>query len=246
MSARETVVLARAVARRTVQLRRPLVDALWGVVVVAALAAAVLLGPWSLSPGRVVVGAVVLLSALVAATDLPRELAAEVRSGTVAQLLTSPLGIGRVALVRAGVSLALALGSGLALFVVLGGTGAQVRPTPAAALVWVLAVLSALGLGLALGGLALVHERVEAALQFVPLLVLALVVAPVETVPALRYVPLALGRHLVERSVVHGAGIPLDSLLLVAATACGSLLGGWLLLRAAVRRARTTGSFGGY
>jgi len=240
MSSRAAAVHARTVARQALRLRaHTVLDTVLGALTVYALAVVVTVAA-PVASERVIVGAVLLVSGTVAATDVPRQLAREARDGTLAHLFLTPFGVERVVLVRALASLVAALASGavvLALLLATVGTGVTLAPGGVVA--GVLALGSALGIGLALSGVALIHAEVGG--RFVPLVILVLVVTPVESVRGAALVPVAFGSYLVRLSAVEGAAVPPDALLVAAVVTVGHLLVGVGVLRIAARRARRTG-----
>jgi ABC-2 type transport system permease protein len=58
-----------------------------------------------------------------------------------------------------------------------------------------------------LGGLAIVFKRVQQPLQIFQVVVIGLVIAPVETWPWLKYMPLVWGTHLIKKVMVDGTRI---------------------------------------
>ncbi len=63
------------------------------------------------------------------------------------------------------------------------------------------------GIGYFLGGLTLVFKRVESFLQIVQFVFIALVIFPLESLPPMKYLPLAHGADLLRRVMVQGKTI---------------------------------------
>jgi ABC-2 type transport system permease protein len=254
---RETVVLARAVAYRTVTLRvRSGPGAVARLTLALCLFALLVGGGWSVAPRllassleEVVVGGFVLLLAVAAFADPAWTIPREARRGTLDQFAMSPLGFGRVLAVRTAVHLSVCLGYGtafLAAIAVTGGARLSLDPLTILPLA-LLTVAPAVGVGFALCGLTLAVGRLDVATRVVPLGFVALVALPVEAAPLLKLLPLALGSHLLELAMGRGVGLrslPAGDLALLALTAVGYLWGGSLVFRVLAREARRRGTVG--
>lgn len=254
---RETLVLARAIARKALLLRvRGAFDTLGGLLAVYVLFLLVVFGGRRVAPdaiegslSAIVVGFFLLVMATVAYADRSWGLARAAQRGTIEQLFTSPLGFRRVVLVETAVNLVVAFGYGVALLgLMLLTTGRGLRLDPVAVVpIGFLTLATAAGVGLAVGGLALVYERVENVFLLVGMAFVALVAAPVGEVAALKLLPLSLGSHLLRLVMVEGRTLwalpPLDLALLVG-VALGYLGAGYAVFGVAVRLARRRGTLG--
>jgi ABC-2 type transport system permease protein len=163
----------------------------------------------------------------------------------------SPLGFGRVVTIKTAVNLLVAFAfGGLLLGAMLVTTGETLVLDPLVVLpVGFLSVCTAVGVGYVLGGLALVFKRIENVFQIVQFAFVGLVAAPVDSVPALKLLPLALGADLLRDGM--GAGVPLwdlptTDLALLVGTAAGYLLVGYVLFGLLSRKARADGKLGKY
>ncbi|WP_254543684.1 ABC transporter permease [Halomarina pelagica] len=253
----ETVVLVRAVARKSLVLRaRYAFDTVTTLLVVYAFFALAVFGGRELAPrvvdehlGGIVVGFFLLLMASVAYADLSWELVREAEWGTLEQLYVSPHGFGRVVAVETAVTLLVSFAYGVALLaLMLATTRTRLLLDPLTVVpLGALALCSAVGVGFALGGLALVFERVESALRLAQFALVALVALPVDAYPVLKLLPLALGSDLLRESMAAGRhlwGLPPADLGLLVVTAVVYAGGGYAVFRLGIRRARTTGRLG--
>ncbi|WP_254537736.1 ABC transporter permease [Halomarina litorea] len=256
---RETVVLARAVAYKSLVLRvRYAFNTVTSLVTIYVFFALLVFGGRELAPQAIantldgiVVGFFLLLMATVAYADLSWDLTREAQWGTLEQLYMSPQGFGRVVAVKTGVNLLVSFGYGavlLALMVATTGVSLALDPLTVVPL-GLLTLASAVGVGFALGGLALVFKRIENLFQLVQFAFVALVALPVEEAPVLKLLPLSLGSHLLRRAMGEGVALwdlPTGDLALLCLTAAGYLGCGYVLFRRLSREARRRGTLGQY
>ena len=208
-NAAETIVLARAIAYKSLILRvRYAFNTLTNLVTIYVFFALIFFGGRAIAPQAIddsltgiIVGFFLILTATVAYSDLSWELIREAQWGTLEQLYMSPLGFGRVVTIKTAVNLLVAFAfGGLLLGAMLVTTGETLVLDPLVVLpVGFLSVCTAVGVGYVLGGLALVFKRIENVFQIVQFAFVGLVAAPVDSVPALKLLPLALGAATVRR-----------------------------------------------
>lgn len=106
-----------------------------------------------------------------------------------------------------------------------------------------------LGIGLVMGGLALVFKRVQNVSGLLQFGLIALVAAPVDQFPALKLVPVSLGYQLLNRVMVDEVAItdlPAGDLGILVGGAAVFLLVGALIFKAMEARARDRGLLGQY
>jgi ABC-2 type transport system permease protein len=112
-----------------------------------------------------------------------------------------------------------------------------------------LTVAGVLGLGLMVGGCALVFKRVQTLIQVLQMGLVALIAAPLKRVPWLRYLPLSWGNQLITRVMVNGQSIfdlPGHSLLFLLAHACVWLAAGLFVFGRFEKAARRRALLGHY
>jgi ABC-2 type transport system permease protein len=258
-SVAETVVLARAVAYKSLILRvRYAFNTLTSLLTLYIFFALLFFGGRAIAPQAIddsltgiIVGFFLILTATVAYADLSWELIREAQWGTLEQLCMSPLGFGRVVTVKTAVNLLFAFGfGGVLLGAMLVTTGERLVLDPLVVVpVGLLSVCTAVGVGYVLGGLALVFKRIENVFQIVQFSFLGLVAAPVDQFPLLKLLPLALGADLLREGMGQGTplwGLPTGDLALLVGTAAGYLVVGYALFGLLSRKARADGKLGKY
>lgn len=177
---------------------------------------------------------------------LAGDMSREASWGTLERLYLSPLGFGRVVAFTAvsrvvtsfvtaiAVAVPVTITAGIPIdFDVLG-----------VFVVALLGVCSVLGLGFAFGAAAIRYKRVGNLLGFLNIGFVALVAAPVEQMPVLRYFPLAQASHLVQRMVADGTSLlALPAVELVTAVVVAIIYPavGYLLLTYLIDEARRAG-----
>jgi ABC-2 type transport system permease protein len=255
----EAVVLVRAVAYKSLVLRlRYAFNTVTNIVTVYAFFAVLFFGGRRVAPqaitdtlSGIIVGFFLLLMATVAYSDLSWELIREAQWGTLEQLFMSPMGFGRVVLVKTGVNVLIAFAYGtILLALMMATTGEWLALDPLTVIpVGLLSLGSAIGVGFLLGGLALVFKRIENVFQIVQFAFIGLVAAPVEQVPALKLLPLSLGSALLRTAMGEGVGLlalPRADLALLVAKAVVYVAAGYAAFGYAGRVARRRGKLGQY
>lgn len=199
----------------------------------------------------IIVGYMLWSVAITAYSGLAWNVTRESQWGTLEQLFMSPFGFGRVMAIKTAVNVAEAFLWGvviLALMLVTTGQSLVIEPVTVLVL-GALAVAPAVGVGFAMGALALLYKRVENAFNIVQFVLIGLIAAPVAEYPLLKWLPLAQGSHLLGRAMTDGVRLwafPATELAILVATAVGYLGVGYLLLHRAQRRARRKGVMGHY
>ena len=97
-------------------------------------------------------------------------------------------------------------------------------------------VLGVLGIGLAMSGLALVFKRVAAFANLLQFVFLSLIAAPIDQLPWLKFVPIALPNALIRQSTVGGTALtemaPRDLLIMIVASMVHLTMGALVFVRA--------------
>lgn len=179
------------------------------------------------------------------------DISSESQWGTLEQLYISPYGFGWVMGLKSVVNVLLSVFMGgllLALMMVTTGTWFAVDLLTLVPIV-VLSIMSVLGLGFMIGGLALVYKRVESVNNLMQFVLMGLVAAPAASAPLLNVLPLAQGSGMLQESMRNGIALwefsTLDISLLVG-TGLGYFLVGFLVFRYASKVARRRGVMGHY
>jgi len=142
-------------------------------------------------------------------SELSNSLIREARWGTLEQLYLSPEGFGWISFFQVLSSFALFFLANLGfLYLMMLTTGRFLHLKPASTLPIIgVTLLGVGGIGYFLGGLTLVFKRVESFLQIVQFVFIALVMFPLESLPPMKYLPLAHGADLLRRVMVQGKTI---------------------------------------
>lgn len=175
----------------------------------------------------------------------------EAQWGTLEQLFMSPFGFGRVMAAKTVANVLESFVSGTTVLVLmLLTTGRTLALDPITVIpIGVLAVAPAIGIGFVFGGLAIRFKRIENAFQLVQFAFVGLIAAPVAQYPLLKWLPLAQGSQLLQRTMRDGVAIwnlPVDELGVLVVTAVGYLLIGYAVFGYCQRWARREGVMGHY
>lgn len=173
----------------------------------------------------------------------------EAQWGTLEQLYMSPLGLNLVIILKALSDLAIGAATSLillGLMMITSGTFLTINVVTVGLLI-LFTMCSALGFGLAFGGLAIIYKRISNVFLLVQFLFLGALAAP-STTP-FQLLPLALGNDLLRRAMETGIRLwelPIADLVLLVSKAAVYLLGGLLVFTLCVRKAKRDGVMGHY
>lgn len=207
--------------------------------------------PADTSVEGMIVGYILWSMSISVYSELAWSLTNEAQVGTLEQLYLSPVGFGFVNACHLLSSLLTNfLFTGVLLFAAMATTGKWLRVdllslTP----VVLLALCGVYGIGFAVGGLALIYKRIQGFFQILQFVFIGFMIAPWDRFPWARYLPLAMGRHLMVRIMVQGVRfweIPPGDLTVLVVTAVVYLGLGVLAFRYAETIARDRGSLGQY
>ena len=197
------------------------------------------------------VGFVVVTLATLTYGFVSQGLREESDRGTLEQVAMSPYGLASVLIastavaaffqvVEAGLLLVLAsLTAGVALDLDLTGVLAGLPALLAL-------LLGVQGLGLGVGGVALVAKRVQALAGLLPLGFVVLVAAPVDDVPVLRLLPVAAPAQVLQDVLVAGEALPVGDVLFALAVGAAWFALGLLVFGFCERVARDRALLGQY
>ncbi|MEW6723508.1 MAG: ABC transporter permease [Bacillota bacterium] len=198
-----------------------------------------------------IVGYLVWMFAIMAYSDLSWSLTNEAQVGTLEQLYLSPAGFKWLS----GMNLAsnFLLNAVIAFVLLLGimlTTGHWLRLDLISLLpLLVVTVLSAYGIGFAMGGLALIFKRIQSFFQILQFVFVAFIVLPWDRFPWAKYLPLAMGNVLTRRVMVEGTRLwqlPFSDLLVLAGTSLFYLAAGLVAFSTCERAAKDRGLLGHY
>lgn len=175
----------------------------------------------------------------------------EAMQGTLEQLAMSRAGLTQVLVYNLMVSTVVGLAFNGALLVLMMATTGKWLHLDLLTVVplLLLTTLSVHGLGLAMGGLALLFKRVGITGVIFQYLFLMLVAVPVERMPAFKFLPLSSGVGLIRQAMVDGVSLlrlPAGDLLFLLANSGAYFAAGLLVFKLCERMARDRGMLGHY
>lgn len=182
---------------------------------------------------------------------ITNDVRSEASWGTLERHYMTPFGFGPVILAKAvAIVFRTFLTSSVVLAVMLVMTGTSLDlHLPTVVSVATLAVASALGLGLAMGGLGVLYKRIGNVVNLLQFAFIGLISAPVFDLWWAKYLPLAQGSALLQRAMKDGVRLwEFDpaALLVLVGTAVLYLGAGYVAFGLATRRARRLGVLGHY
>ncbi|MFB6251987.1 MAG: ABC transporter permease [Halobellus sp.] len=192
---------------------------------------------WSLSVG--------------AYSSISNDIGSEVQWGTLERHVMTPFGFAPVALLK-GVAKVVRtfLTSGILLAVMLLVTGSTLQLHLLTVVVIAgLSIVSVLGLGFAAGGVAVLYKRIGNWLNLLQFGFVGLISAPAFDLGWAKLLPLTHGSALLQRAMVDGVRLwefDVRALALLISVAVGYLGLGYVVFRAATKRARRLGVLGDY
>ena len=198
-----------------------------------------------------VVGFSVFYLTIYSYAELSWVLIQEAQQGTLEQLSMSPLGFGRVLIARITAALVFRLLIMFALLILLMATTGRWLSVDLLTVLplLVLTVASAQGVGFVMGGLALVFKQIQASLGILQFVFVALIAAPLDQFPFLKFLPLSWGTHLIGQAMIAGTRIWQMSgsdVLLLIANAVFYFGVGFSIFKLFERAARNRGLLGHY
>jgi ABC-2 type transport system permease protein len=199
----------------------------------------------------IVVGYFLWTLSVGAYTSIANDIRSEVQWGTLERHVTTPFGFAPVAFLKGTAKVVRTfVTSTIILAAMLAMTGTTLRlDVLTVVTVAALAVVSALGLGFAAGGVAVRYKRIGSWLNLLQFALILLVSAPAFGLGWTRFLPLAQGSALLQRAMVDGVGLlefPPADLAVLVGVAAGYLTLGYLVFEWATRRARRLGVLGDY
>lgn len=201
-------------------------------------------------PGMVV-GFMVFYLTVYAYAELSWVLIAEAQQGTLEQLSMSPLGFGRVLIARIFAALGFRVVIMFGLLLLMMATSGRWLSVDLATIVplLVFTVASVQGIGWVMGGLALVFKQIQASLGILQFIFVALIAAPVEQFPGVKFLPLSWGTELIRRAMINGTALwqfPAADVALLAVNGVAYFGLGFLVFKLLERVARDRGLLGHY
>lgn len=254
----ERVALARVVVEKHFRLlTRYFVDTAAGVVLTYVMFLMVFFGGASVAPetidnslAGIIIGFFVWTMSFGAFQDPSQSLIEEAKWGTLEQLYMSPLPFGEILTYRTAFSVLVNVVTGVVVLLLMMLTTGKWLAFDLVSIVpiVVLTLCTAVGLGFALGGVALVYKRVSNVFLIVQFLFVGALAAPSEPW-VYNLLPLALGYDLLRTVMSEGVAVwnlPTTDLLVLTAVAVAYIVGGFAIFTKMVGVARRRGILGDY
>jgi ABC-2 type transport system permease protein len=192
---------------------------------------------WSLSVG--------------AYSSISNDIGSEVQWGTLERHVMSPFGFAPVALLKGLAKIVRSFVTAtilLAVMLVVTGTSLELN-LGTIVVVATLSIVSVLGLGLAAGGVTVLYKQIGSWLNLLQFGFIVLVSAPAFDLGWLRWLPLAQGSALLQRTMIDDVRLwefPPADLAILLGVAVGYFAFGYAVFQYATRRARRLGVLGDY
>ncbi|HEV2756629.1 MAG TPA: ABC transporter permease [Actinomycetota bacterium] len=238
---RPRLVLAGALMRRhVVELSRYAFDSVVVLLMTYVLFLVVFFGAKSIGGNvisradtlsSIVLGFLIWALVAFAYSDISQGIIQEAQAGTLEQLAMTPAGLSTVLMMNSAVMLishVLQMSVVLVLAMWTSGRWLEMDIVSIAPLLF-MTLMGVVGVGLAIGGAALVFKRVAGVSSLLQLAFVGLIVAPLDQIPALALLPLTLGYDLLNQVMVDGVWIgdiaPRDILFLFLNSVAYILIG---------------------
>ncbi|HHY98373.1 MAG TPA: ABC transporter permease [Firmicutes bacterium] len=197
-----------------------------------------------------VVGFFVWTLALFAFSELSWDLINEAQTGTLEQLYLAPCGFKWLSIFNLLTNLTVNIVASTILLLAMMATTGRWLNLDIISIVPLLlmTVLTAYGVGFALGGLALIFKRIQAFFQIMQFVFIGCLVIPWRLAWA-KFLPLSLGNALIYRIMADGVRLwelPLGDVLMATGIGLGYLTLGLLVFSACERAAKGRGLLGHY
>ncbi|MBT9135699.1 MAG: hypothetical protein DDT34_00759 [Firmicutes bacterium] len=155
------------------------------------------------------VGYLLWTMAIMAYSELSWDLNAQAQVGTLEQLYISPIGFGRLNAYSLLCNLVLQFGyAAIILAVLMVSTGKYLHVDLVSIVpLFIVTLMSAYGVGFAVGGLALIYKRIQAFFSIFQFVFLAFLTLPWAQFPWARFLPLSMGNALLREVMIHGRRI---------------------------------------
>lgn len=199
----------------------------------------------------IIVGWFLWTMAQTAYGSLQTSITSESRMGTLEHLYISPYGFGIVMGMKSVVSVLLSILFGSVLLIsMMATTGIWLTiDAITVAIIYTFTIISALGLGFAIGGLALIYKKIDSVNNIINFSLIGLIGAPVVDAGVLHLLPLVTGSDMLQEAMREGVSIfefTITDIFLLVGTGIGYLLLGYTIFRYSSTVARRRGVMGHY
>ena len=180
--------------------------------------------------------------------DITNTLQREIKEGTIEQLYTSIHDSGFILTLNILAKILVNLITvAVIVTLLIITTGRRISFTLSTLPVIFFTLSGVLGIGFSLGGLTLLFKRIDFYLQMTQFLLVLLIAAPVNSLPILKFLPVALGSSLLREIVVKGknlANISPGNIITLIIVGLVYLFFGYILFKLCERKAIRQGTLG--
>jgi ABC-2 type transport system permease protein len=194
------------------------------------------------------VGYILWMSAMFCMQSTGSEITTESQRGTLEQLYLSPLGAHRVLFFRALMNMVFNFFFvTVLLYLSMAATGRWLSVNlPFLYAMVLLSTLSLVGISFMLGGISLIHKRIQALGGILSFGLIGLMLLPTYPMNACSFMPFIAGAALVRNTIVSGDSYPIWWYGFVAANSAFYLLAGLMIFKVFERRAMKLNKMGQY
>lgn len=194
----------------------------------------------------IIVGFFLFTLAVIAYSGLSADITQEAQWGTLERLFMSPHRIGTVMAVKTAVNVCMSfVWAGTLLLVMMVTTQRWLFVDPLTVIPLAgITLLSVVGVGFLLGGLALLYKRIDNIFQLVQFGFVGLIAAPIDEYEALKLLPMAHGSYLTRVAMENNTRLwefQSSELLLLVGVSVVYVIGGFYFFHRAQRKAREEG-----
>ncbi len=194
------------------------------------------------------VGYILWMSAMFCMQNTGSEILSESQQGTLEQLYLSPMGANRILFFRALMNMVFNfVFITVLLYLSMAATGRWLSVNlPYLYGMVVLSTLSLVGISFMLGGLGLIHKRIQAINGILSFGLIGLMLLPTYPLTPQSFLPFIAGAAVVRNTIVSGASYPLWWYLFIAGNSLFYLAAGLFVFKLLERKAKRLNKMGQY
>ncbi len=198
-----------------------------------------------------IVGYFIWICSVTSYSTLAWRIILEAREGTLEQLFMTPLGYSSVAISTIIASFIINICIIIPiLFLLMATTGRYLHIDIITLFpLFIFTISGGFGLGFIVGGLGLLYKNIQAFINFIQFIFVALITAPVYRIPLLKLLPFALGTNLINKNMIYNIHInqmAIIDLLILLLNTVFYLVFGYKVLQFCEKIARDRGLLGHY
>ena len=205
-------------------------------------------GVTSDSLDSMLVGYILWMSAMLCMQNTGAEILSESQRGTLEQLYLSPLGAYRIFFFRALMNMVFNfVFITVLLYLSMAATGRWMQVNlPYLYGMVILSTLSLVGISFMLGGMGLIHKRIQAVNSILSFGLIGLMLLPTYPLTPYAFFPFIAGAAAVRNTIVKGASYPLSWYLFISANSIIYLAVGLMIFRLLEKKAKRLNKMGQY